>query len=74
MPNETINVEAICPYFISRRHEYISCEGLIPGTRSQVKFPTAREMELWMGKACCTYQYARRCPVASMLEHMYDDD
>lgn len=71
MPNLENAAKCICPYYLSEGEKSICCEGVISGTRTLSRFASTQEREQHQRSACQSYQYAKMCSVARMLDIRY---
>lgn len=66
MSNKTINVKALCPFFIDEADRSITCEGII-GDRVKTQFRTQSDKFTQQRKFCTTYGYFA-CPICKAIE------
>lgn len=70
MSNKTINVEAICPFFLCESKKSITCEGII--TESMVsRFDTEEEKQFHEKTYCTKYDF-ESCEICKALGKKYD--
>ena len=73
MANSTGAGAAFCPFFVKEAEKSLTCEGLLPGTFTAMKFDRVEERRAYMETACCSQDCARLCPLAASLMRLYDD-
>lgn len=66
MPNKTINVTTLCPFYINEDDRSITCEGII-GDRLKTQFKTRSDKIIQQTKFCTTYGYCA-CPICKAIE------
>lgn len=74
MSNKTGSAKAICPYYITETGQSITCEGLIPGTDTMVRFETTERKKTYQRMHCEVYEYEHCCPMAEALTRKYEDE
>lgn len=73
MANSTGAGAAFCPFFVKEADKSVSCEGLLPGTLTAMKFEDAEARRAYVETVCCAKDYGRLCPLAVSLTRLYDD-
>ncbi len=69
MSNKLINVNALCPFFISESVKSITCEGII-GEQNVTRFNSEQEKKLHQGKYCTKRDY-ENCEICKVLLEKY---
>ena len=73
MANYTGGVNTVCPFYQRESKYQITCEGLIRGAYTQTRFDTEEAKLEFMRRACSSFSYAERCPLAQLLTKQYAD-
>ena len=73
MPNYNGGVTTVCPFYQRESKYQITCEGIICGSYTQTRFSSETEKLEFMRKACASFEYALRCPLARLLMQRYLD-
>jgi len=68
----------MCPFYCNDRAQIISCEGMIAGTFTHIRFPNADSKRTYLCSRCSTRNYLS-CPVYQAtfngyLRHGYEWD
>ena len=73
MANSTGAGAAFCPFFVKEADKSVTCEGLLPGTLTAMKFETADDRRAYVETVCCAKDCGRLCPLALSLMRLYDE-
>ena len=74
MSNVASSARAKCPYFKRDKGNAIVCEGAVEGSKLLMLFDKTEQRIAWQRRRCECFDYAKRCPVAGMLERKYAGD
>ena len=75
MPNTNMGADAVCPYYIADRPTYIRCQSVcLTGGESVQRFKNQEDKELWQRDVCCNMGRHKMCPIAHMLNILYEVD
>lgn len=68
--NKTIDAQVMCPYYFGEDKAFVTCEGLIDGTRVKSQFRTTAEKREFMSRHCLEC-FGRGCAIADFLNRKY---
>lgn len=71
MSKYRINHEAVCPYHLGIAHQMLRCEGVDPGTVTNLSFASYDAYRRYMATYC--NEHYKLCRIAQMLERKWDE-
>ena len=74
MANYSGGGSAICPFYEHESQYSITCEGLVCGAATQIKFESKADKTAFVADSCSSFDYQQLCPLAGLLTARYEED
>jgi len=69
--NFTGGARAVCPFYVKEAEKSITCEGLMPGTETAIRFPSSTAKRGYQQSVCEHADACKRCMLAAALDAKY---